>query len=169
MINKGGNTPFFIEDQKMIEVVAAVQMAGSAYNMIKNAVEKGQEVQDIYHVFSKFFDAKEQIAEATVAAKNPSMVGKIFSGSSVEAQALEVTTARFKMKQMEKELYEFLLYTGQGDFYEEMMKERRHIRQMRLQAAEEAARKRANLIDSVAIGCFIVFCGVVVYFFYLIV
>lgn len=152
----------------MIEVVAAVQMAGSAYNMIKNAVEKGQEVQDIYHVFSKFFDAKEQIAEANVAASNPSMVGKLFSGSSVEAQALEVTAARFKIKQIEKELYEFLLYTGQGEFYEEMMKERRHIRQMRLQAAEEAARKRANLIDMIAIAGFIVFVGSMIYGFTLI-
>ena len=149
----------------MIEIAAALQLAGSAYNMIKGAIETGREVEDMYDVFAKFFDAKEQIAEATVAAKNPSMMGKIFSGSSVEAEALQVTAARHKIKQLEKELYEFLLYTGQQQFYEDMMRERRVIRQRRLEAAEKAARKRANMIDMIAIAGFIVFVGGVISFF----
>ena len=90
------------------------------------------------------------------------MVGSLFGGNSVEAQALQVTAARHKIRQLEKELYEFLLYTGQGDFYEEMMKERRVIRQRRIEAAERAARKRANMIDGIAIVGFLVFIGMVV-------
>ena len=66
------------------------------------------------------------------------------------------------MRQLEKELYEFLLYTGQGDFYEEMMKERRVIRQRRIEAAERAARKRANFIDGIAIVGFLMFCGAMI-------
>ena len=38
---------------------------------------------------------------------------------------------------MEKELREYLLYTGQSDFYEDMMIERRKIREHRLQRQEE--------------------------------
>jgi len=90
------------------------------------------------------------------------MVGSLFGGNSVEAQALQVTAARHKMRQLEKELYEFLLYTGQGDFYEEMMKERRVIRQRRIEAAQAAARKRANLIDGVAVIAFIGFVGAII-------
>jgi len=143
----------------MIEIAAALSMAGSAFNMIKGAIEKGQEVQDMYDVFAKFFDAKEQLAEADQHAKNPSMVGSLFGGNSVEAQALQVTAARHKIKQLEKELYEFLLYTGQQQFYEDMMKERRIIRQRRIEAAQAAARKKAFYIDVAAIGGFFIFCG----------
>ena len=149
----------------MVEVAAALSMAGSAFRMLKGAIEQGREVQDMYAQFAQFFDAKEQLAEADQHAKNPSMVGSLFGGSSVEAQALQVTAARHKIKQLEKELYEYLLYTGQGQFYEDMMKERRVIRQRRIIAAEKAARKRANIIDGIAIVGFLCFIGAVIGFF----
>ena len=149
----------------MVEIAAALSMAGSAYNMIKNAIETGREVEDMYDVFAKFFDAKETLAEADMHAKNPSMVGSLFGGNSVEAEALKVTAARHKIKQLEKELYEFLLYTGQQQFYEDMMKERRVIRQRRLEAAQAAARKRANIIDGIAIVGFLAFIGAIIGFF----
>lgn len=149
----------------MIEIAAALQLAGSAFNMLKGAIEQGREVQDMYAQFAQFFDAKEAIAEADQHAKNPSMVGKLFGGNSVEAQALQVTAARHKIKQIEKELYEYLLYTGQAQFYEDMMKERRIIRQRRIAAAEAAARKKAMIIDIVAIAGFATFCGAIIGFF----
>jgi len=146
----------------MIEIAAALSMAGSAFNMLKGAMEQGREVQDMYAQFAQFFDAKEAIAEADQHAKNPSMVGKLFGGNSVEAQALQVTAARHKIKQIEKELYEYLLYTGQQQFYDDMMKERRVIRQRRIEAAQAAARKKANIIDGIAIVLFLCFCGAMI-------
>lgn len=131
----------------MVEIAAALSMAGSAFNMIKGAIEQGREVQDLAQTFSSFFDAKEQIAEANIAASNPSMMGKLFSGKSVEAQALQVTAAKHKMAQLEKELREYLIYTGQMQFYEDMMRERRVIRAARIKAAQAAAEKRAFWID----------------------
>ena len=146
----------------MVEIAAALSMAGSAFKMLKGAIEQGREVQDMYAQFAQFFDAKEALAEADQHAKNPSMVGSLFGGSSVEAQALQVTAARHKIKQLEKELYEFLLYTGQQQFYEDMMRERRVIRQRRIEAAQAAARKRAFYIDVAAIAGFFIFCGVLI-------
>jgi len=67
--------------------------------------------------FGRFFDAKEVMSEATAKAETSSMTGKLFAGKSVEAEALQATAAKFKVRQLEKELYEFLLYTGQADFY----------------------------------------------------
>ena len=52
---------------------------------------------------------------------------------------------------MEKELREYLIYTGQVDFYEDMMKERRIIRQSRLLAAKRKAEKRAFMLNCIAI------------------
>ena len=78
----------------------------------------------------------------------PTMVDKIFKGKSGrEAQALQVTSAKFKIDAMEKELRDYLLYSGQADFYEEMMKERRRIRQVRLLQAKAKAERRAFIIN----------------------
>ena len=136
----------------MIEIAAAVSMATSAYNGIKRAIEMGREAQDVAQAFGKFFDAKESIAEASVKHKEGSKVKKLFSGTSVEAQALEITAAKHKTMQLEKELREFLLYSGQSQFYEDMMLERRRIREARIAEARRQAAKQALIIDGTIIG-----------------
>ena len=124
-------------------------------------VERG--IQDVAEFFGKWFDAKEDIAEANQYAKNPSIVGKLFTGKSVEAQALQVTSAKYKIAQMEKELREYLLYTGQSDFYEDMMIERRKIREHRLQEQEAKAEFRKSVIDGIAILVGLILGGVVIW------
>ena len=88
----------------MVEVAMAMSLAKSAFAGIKKAVELGREVEDVAGYFGKFFDAKDQLAEASQYEQNQPMVKKLFSGSSVEAQALEITAARHKMAALEKEL-----------------------------------------------------------------
>jgi len=135
----------------MIEVATAISLASSAYAGIKKAMEMGKEAQDVAEFFGRWFEAKEQIGEVQQYANNPSLMAKMFSSKSVEAQALQVTSARYKIQAMEKELREYLIYTGQVDFYEDMMKERRVIRQARLLAAKRKAEKRAFILNCVAV------------------
>jgi hypothetical protein len=87
----------------MMEIAAAMSMASSAYKAIKAAVETGREAQDLAQVFGRFFDAKEVMSEATAKAETSSMTGKLFAGKSVEAEALQATAAKFKVRQLEKE------------------------------------------------------------------
>lgn len=136
----------------MVEVATAISLASSAYAGIKKAMEMGKEAQDVADFFGRWFEAKEQIAEVQQYANNPSMMAKMFSGKSVEAQALQVTSARYKIQAMEKELREYLIYSGQVDFYEDMMKERRVIRQARLLAAKRKAEKRAFMLNMIALS-----------------
>lgn len=136
----------------MVEVATAISLASSAYAGIKKAMEMGKEAQDVAEFFGRWFEAKEQIAEVQQYANNPSIMAKMFSSKSVEAQALQVTSARYKIQAMEKELREYLIYSGQVDFYEDMMKERRIIRQSRLLAAKRKAEKRAFMLNMTALA-----------------
>lgn len=136
----------------MIEIATAISLASSAYGAIKKAMETGQEVEDMIGYFGKFFDAKDQLSEANMKASTSSFVGKLFNSSSVESQALEVTAARHKIMAIEKELREFLIYSGQIQFYEDMMKERRAIRLARAEAAKAAAERKAFWIDVAAVA-----------------
>jgi len=143
----------------MMEIAAAISMASSAFNALKKGMEAGQELEDMMGYYGKWFEAKEALSENAINNKNQPFVKKLFSGSSVEAQALEITTAKHKIKQMEKELYEYLLYTGQQEFYNDMMRERRAIREARFREAQRIAERKRLIFDLVA-GSAIIAVGV---------
>lgn len=141
----------------MVEIAAALSMASAAFNGIKRAVEAGREVEDVAGYFGRFFDAKDQVNEARQLAQHQPVVNKIFQGNSVEAQALEATAAKHKMEQLEKDLREYLIWSGQGAFYEDMMIERRRIKQARAAEAKRKAENRKFLIDVSTVGLLAVF------------
>lgn len=140
-----------------MEIAAAISLASSAFNALKKGMETGREIEDMVDYFGKWFEAKDALSEQNINANNQPMFKKMFSGNSVEAQALQVTHAKHKIKQMEKELYEYLLYSGQQEFYNDMMAERRIIRQARIdQAVKKSERKRFwfDLLVGGAAVCF---------------
>ena len=147
----------------MIEVAAAISIASSAYRGIQNAVNAGREAHDLAQTFGKFFDAKESILEAGIKNENATILGKIFAGSSIESQAMEITDAKHKTLQMEKELREFLIWSGQEAFYIDMMEERKRIKRARIEAARRAAENRKFWVDLTAIlvmtgvTCFLIY------------
>jgi hypothetical protein len=153
----------------MVEIGLAISMASTAFSAIKRAVEVGREVEDVAGYFGKFFDARDQISEANEYGKNQPLVKKLFSGQSVEAQALEITVAKYKIASIEKELREFLIYSGQGQFYEDMMQERRSIRQARLMQAAKKAENMKMMIDVASIVAIGGLLGGTIYIFALLV
>ncbi len=136
----------------MVEVAVAINMAVSAYNGIKKAVEMGREAEDVAGYFAKFFDAKETLTQASLQNENTPLFKRVFSGKSVESEALEITAAKHKAAKIEKELKEFLIYSGQSQFYDDMMRERRHIRQARIEQVARQAKRKKFWIDTVCIG-----------------
>lgn len=135
----------------MMEIAAAISLASSAFNALKKGMEAGREIEDMMDYYGKWFEAKEALSENAVNSSNQPLVKKLFSGSSVEAQALQITQARHKIKAMEKELYEYLLYTGQQEFYNDMMRERRAIREARMREAQRKAERKRFWIDMIAL------------------
>lgn len=140
----------------MVEIGIAISMAVSAFNGIKKAVEAGREIEDVAGYFGKFFDAKEAIAEASINNDNAPLFKRVFAGKSVEAQALEITSAKHKAAKIEKELREFLIYSGQSQFYEDMMRERRNIREARIAKVRANALRKKFWFDTITIGCLLV-------------
>lgn len=135
----------------MMEIAAAISIASSAYRGIQNAVNAGREAHDLAQTFGKFFDAKESILEAGIKNENATILGKVFAGSSIESQAMEITAAKHKTLQMEKELREFLIWSGQEAFYIDMMEERKRIKRARMEAARRAAENKKFWVDLTAI------------------
>ena len=131
----------------MIEVVAAVSIANSAFTALKAGIARGQELRDMASSLSKFWDANDKIIEAKIENETASVFTKAIKGQSIEAQAMEITIAKHKAAQMEKELREFLIYSGQGEFYRDMLRERSRIRNERLRLARLRAQQKKDIID----------------------
>ena len=131
----------------MIEIIAAVSAASRAFSYIQQAVAKGHEVQDLAHKFGAFFDAKDKIAEAEAGVENASAMSKLFAKDSVESAALQITMAKQKTLQMERQLREIITYTAGQDVYIEMLRTRATIRKQRLEAARAKAARKRLIID----------------------
>ena len=144
------------------EIVAAVAAANQAFNFIKKAVHKGQELQDLSKAIGAFWDAREEVSILEQKATNPSKIQKLFGGQSIEAQALEVTLQKQRAEDLERELKDIFLWTGNGHLWTEMIRERSRIRNARIAAAREAARTKAAMIDLAIIGGTIVAIFVIV-------
>ena len=133
----------------MIEIIAAVSAAGKAFNYIQQAVNKGHEINELAHKFGAFFDAKDKIAEAEASVENASAMSKLFAKGSVESAALQITMAKQKTMQMEKQLREIIVMTVGEDVYIEMIRTRTSIRKQRLEAARAKAARKRLVIDGI--------------------
>jgi hypothetical protein len=144
------------------EIIAAVSAANQAFNFIKKAVHKGQEIQDLNRAIGAFWDAREEVSVLEQKATNPSKIQKLFGGKSVESQALEVTLQKQRAENLERELKDIFLWTGNGHLWTEMIRERSRIRNARITAAKDAAQTKAAIIDLTVIGGTIVAIFVIV-------
>ncbi len=131
----------------MIEVMAAVSLANSAFNALKSGIAKGKELQDMGETLGKFWDANETITQASIENETATYAQKLLQGKSIESQALEITIAKNKAREMENELREYLIYSGQGEFYREMLRERRNIKNERLRVARAKAVAKKDATD----------------------
>ena len=97
----------------------------------------------------QFYDSRDAVLAAEAA--NKTKAGFLTSGS-VEAEALQIVTAKKQIDDFERELREVILYTAGNDFYVSMLRERRAIKDARIKAAKAKAARKQYLINILAIA-----------------
>ena len=140
----------------MIEVTVAIAAASKAITVIKKGLALGRDTQELSSQFAQFFDAKDKIDKAKADSEHTPLGKKVFDSKSVEAHALEVALAEHKARELEKQLRELFVYSGQGDVYKSMMRARQKERQRRLQAARRQAEQKKFILDMFLIGSVVV-------------
>ena len=140
----------------MVEVTVAIAAASRAVPIIKKGLALGKDPQELSSQFAQFFDAKDKIDKAKADSDHAPIGKKVFASQSVEAYALEVALAEHKAKELEKQLRELFVYSGQADVYKSMMRARQKERQRRLVVARKIAERRKFLLDLTLIGTMII-------------
>ena len=92
----------------MIEVMAAVSAATSAFGAIRKGFEVGRDIESMAGDLSRWMGAVSDVENTEKSAKNASPLRKLFKGKEIEASAIEAFTAKKKLEAQRQELKSFI-------------------------------------------------------------
>lgn len=124
----------------MIEVAVALATAEAAVEGIKKAISIGKQAQDCLGDFLQLFEARDAVQKASNEERAKL---KPEDQRSAMSEAMESVIAARKIRDMERELQQYLVWSGQGDVWDEIIAEHTSIVQKR-KAAELAAQREAE-------------------------
>lgn len=144
----------------MIEIALALSMASSALANVKKGIEVGRQFRDVIGDFGKLLDCRDSIVEAQTQSGEQTVV------DDTTGQALNTAMMIRDINHFENWLKDQLIYSGQGDVYQNFIEERTRIRKARAaakrKAAEEAARRKQELIAALELTLALTFGAAVI-------
>lgn len=124
--------------------------AQRAIGGIKQAVAMGKDIKGLYVQFASFFENSDKIHTAHCLGEIKGM-----TNGQIRSKSLQIAMQSKALREAEKDLKEMLIWSGNKDVWDEMMKER--IRMYKERAAQESkdlqakAKKQQGLIDNLLI------------------
>ena len=153
----------------MIEVVAAVSAASSAFNAIKAGFSAGRDIEGMAKDLSRWMGAVSDINKADEYNKKPPLFKKLFSAGSVEEEAMQIFMEKKKAEDMRNELKNIITFTRGPSAWEELLRTEGDIRKKRQKAIYDQKERRRKLGEAILIGilCIVVlgFMGGIVWMF----
>ena len=116
-----------------VTISAAVATASTAFNGIKRAFQAGRDLESMSQDLSRWMGAVSDVDAAHKSAKNPTMFRKVFSGGSIEQEAMEAFTAKKRLEEQRYELQQFIKFTHGTAAWDELLRMEGQIRKRRQQ------------------------------------
>ena len=145
----------------MIEVVAAVSAASSAFNAIKAGFSAGRDIEGMAKDLSRWMGAVSDINKAEEYNRKPPLFKKLFQAGSVEEEAMQIFMAKKKAEDMRNQLKQIISYTRGPAAWDELLRTEGDIRKKRQKAIYDQKERQRKVIEAILIG---VLCIVVVGF-----
>ena len=150
-----------------VTISAAVATASTAFNGIKRAFAAGKELEAMSQDLSRWMGAVSDVDAAHKSAKNPTMFRKVFSGGTIEQEAIEAFTAKKKLEEQRYELKQFLMFTHGSKAWDELLAMEGQIRKRRQKEIYDRKIFREKVISWVVISIVVsVGCAILVGFVY---
>ena len=123
-----------------ITIGIAFTAAQQSVGYIKKAIALGKDVNSLYGQFAKFFESSDTIHSANIKAQTSK---NILTDGQIRSMSIQIAMQSKALRDAEKELKELLIYTGNGDVWNQMMAER--VRMYKERAKLEADLKNAKI------------------------
>jgi len=133
-----------------VTISAAVATASTAFNGIKRAFAAGKDLESMSQDLSRWMGAVSDVDAAHKSAKNPTMFRKVFSGGTIEQEAIEAFTAKKKLEEQRYELKQFLMFTHGSKAWDELLAMEGQIRKRRQKEIYDRKIFREKVIGIVA-------------------
>lgn len=143
----------------MIEVMAAVSAATSAFGAIRKGFEVGRDIESMAGDLSRWMGAVSDIKKAEEYNNKPPLFKKLFASGSIEEEALQIFMAKKKADDMREQLRQIITFTRGPSAWQELIKTEADIRKKR-QAMIYAQKERQRFW--VEVGVSIVLGGLIV-------
>ena len=138
-----------------VTIGIAFVTAQKTVGYIKQAVALGKDVNSLYKQFSSFFINCDTVHSASTALKGK-VDNSLLTDGQIRAQALQIAMQSKALRDAEKELKDMLIWSGNGDVWDEMMAERVRMYKERTalekRLKETKAKAHADMIDRVLMG-----------------
>tara|TARA_R110000823_G_scaffold28737_2_gene83917 strand:+ start:972 stop:1445 length:474 start_codon:yes stop_codon:yes gene_type:complete len=129
----------------MIDPITAVGLATSAFNILKQGISAGKDIQEMSGTLSKWGSAFSDFQYAEDKSKNPPFY-KMMSDNS--ANAIEIFAQKKKMESMRKEIKDHISWTYGPSAWEEVLSIEAEMRKIR----KEEAYKKQEFLDNAING-----------------
>ena len=131
----------------MIEIVAAVSAASSAFNAIKKGFEVGRDIESMAGDMGRWMSAVSDIKKAEEYNKKPPLFRKIFNAGSIEEEAMQVFMAKKKAEDMREQLRTIITYTRGASAWQELLKTEADIRKKRQKMIYDQKERQRKFIE----------------------
>jgi hypothetical protein len=121
-----------------ITIGLAFTAAQQSVGYIKKAIALGKDVNSLYGQFAKFFENSDTIHSASVKAQTSKA---ILTDGQIRSMSIQIAMQSKALRDAEKELKEMLIYSGNGDVWDQMMAER-------VRMYKERAKIEADLVNA---------------------
>ena len=135
----------------MVDPVTAITAATAAFNIIKKGFDMGRDIESMYSDMGKWMGAVADIRHADQMVKNPSVFKKLFNGSSIEQEAMDVFAAKKKAEEMENELRTYVNLVYGPNSWADIIKLQAKIRKDRQEQIYAQQELRRNILNMIGI------------------
>ena len=135
----------------MVDPVTAIAAATSACSLIKKGFDAGRDIESMYSDMGRWMGAVSDIRHADQMNKNPSVFKKLFNGSSIEQEAMDIFAAKKKAEEMEQELRTYVNLVYGPNSWADIIKLQGQIRRDRQKQIYAQQELRRNIINTIGV------------------
>ena len=135
----------------MVDPITAISAATAAFSLIKKGFDAGRDIESMYSDMGRWMGAVADIRHADQMVKNPAVFKKLFNGSSIEQEAMDVFAAKKKAEEMENELRTYVNLVYGPNSWADIIKLQAKIRKDRQEQIYAQQELRRNIINMIGI------------------
>jgi hypothetical protein len=133
-----------------MDPISAMATATAAFNAVKKGISIGRDIESMASDLGRWMGALSDLDMLEKEAKNPPIFKKLFSGQSVEQEAMTAFANKQKAQQMRYELQQWISLTMGKSKWDELVHMEGQIRKRRKETLYRQRERRRKFVEIVA-------------------